>query len=246
MLTLPPEGSISPVSIRSVVVLPAPFGPSSAKISPGASSNETSSTATRASKRRVRCDATNVDIETTKTLVNHDLYLRALRVLRGSIRLCVLLAPVRIEFVAAGGHEDVAGAREEQACRADDSGRAELDGPRLVAVRIVHIRVRHDHRHPELSLRIDRRRTDHRLHERHFAIFDTPRGPLRRLCGQQIVDFAPLDVPLEQQLAVRVVLPEHRLSSEENVEEAAGRIDQRKPRVERQVQIALLLVTGVA
>ena len=45
---------------------------SSAKTSPGASSNETLSTATRVSKRRVRCDATNVDIETTKTLVNHE------------------------------------------------------------------------------------------------------------------------------------------------------------------------------
>ncbi len=109
----------------------------------------------------------------------------------------------------------------------------------------VHIRVRHDHRHPELSLRIDRRRADHRRHERHFAIFDTPRRPLRRLCGQEIVDLAPFDVTLEQQLAVRVVLPEHRLSGEEDIEEAAGRIDQRQPRVECQVQIALL-VTGVA
>ena len=45
--TVPDEGSIRPASIRSVVVLPAPFGPSSAKTSPGTSSNDTSSTATR-------------------------------------------------------------------------------------------------------------------------------------------------------------------------------------------------------
>ena len=34
MCTVPDEGTIRPASIRRVVVLPAPFGPSSAKISP--------------------------------------------------------------------------------------------------------------------------------------------------------------------------------------------------------------------
>src|SRR6186997_1906362 len=57
MCTVPDEGTISPASIRRVVVLPAPFGPSKAKISPAASSNERSSTATRLSNRRVRWDA---------------------------------------------------------------------------------------------------------------------------------------------------------------------------------------------
>ena len=65
--TSPEEGSINPASMRRVVVLPAPFGPSSAKISPGTRSKETSSTASRASKRRVRCDATNVATMATKT-----------------------------------------------------------------------------------------------------------------------------------------------------------------------------------
>src|SRR5262245_37007504 len=45
--TVPDDGRIRPASMRSVVVLPAPFGPTSAKISPARTSNDTSSTATR-------------------------------------------------------------------------------------------------------------------------------------------------------------------------------------------------------
>ena len=41
--------------IRLAVVLPAPFGPSSATISPGCTWNDTSSSAMVPSKRRVRC-----------------------------------------------------------------------------------------------------------------------------------------------------------------------------------------------
>ena len=52
MLARPPDGTISPPSIRSVVVLPAPFGPSRPKISPGSTRSDTPSTATRSSKRR--------------------------------------------------------------------------------------------------------------------------------------------------------------------------------------------------
>ena len=54
MVTDPLVGAISPASIRIVVVLPAPLGPSSATISPCATSRLTSSTAMRAPKRRLR------------------------------------------------------------------------------------------------------------------------------------------------------------------------------------------------
>ena len=64
--TDPDVGRIKPPSIRSVVVLPAPLGPSNAKISPGTSSNDTSSTAMRVSNRRVRCDAVSVDWDRTR------------------------------------------------------------------------------------------------------------------------------------------------------------------------------------
>ncbi len=54
MATEPLVGAISPASILIVVVLPAPFGPSSATISPRPTSNVTSLTTVRAPKRRVR------------------------------------------------------------------------------------------------------------------------------------------------------------------------------------------------
>jgi hypothetical protein len=41
--------------MRTVVVLPAPFGPRKPKTSPAATVNETSSTAIRSPKRLVRC-----------------------------------------------------------------------------------------------------------------------------------------------------------------------------------------------
>src|SRR5436309_15137887 len=53
IVTEPDVGSINPASIRIVVVLPAPFGPSSATISPRATSNVMASTTRRAPKRRV-------------------------------------------------------------------------------------------------------------------------------------------------------------------------------------------------
>jgi hypothetical protein len=44
---LPPLGRTSPAMQLSVVVLPAPFEPSSATIAPGFTSSETSATPTR-------------------------------------------------------------------------------------------------------------------------------------------------------------------------------------------------------
>ena len=55
--TVPDEGGISPPSIRSVVVFPAPFGPSSPNTSPPWTVNVTLSTATRSPNRRVICEA---------------------------------------------------------------------------------------------------------------------------------------------------------------------------------------------
>ena len=53
----PAVGRINPASIRMVVVLPAPFGPSSATISPPWTDSDTSRTATRASNIRDRRSA---------------------------------------------------------------------------------------------------------------------------------------------------------------------------------------------
>ena len=50
----PAVGRINPASILIVVVLPAPFGPSSVTISPALTDSDTSRTATRASNTRVR------------------------------------------------------------------------------------------------------------------------------------------------------------------------------------------------
>ena len=55
----PAVGRINPASIRIVVVLPAPFGPSSATTSPPWTDSETSRTATRASNIRDRRSATS-------------------------------------------------------------------------------------------------------------------------------------------------------------------------------------------
>ena len=46
MVTVPDVGGVSPVSIRSVVDLPAPFGPRNPVTVPGSQCNETLSTAT--------------------------------------------------------------------------------------------------------------------------------------------------------------------------------------------------------
>src|SRR5579864_4844413 len=54
IVTVPADGAMSPASMRSVVVLPAPFGPSRATISEPPTSNDTSSTATREPNRRVK------------------------------------------------------------------------------------------------------------------------------------------------------------------------------------------------
>ena len=53
-----------------------------------------------------------------------------------------------------------------------------------------------------------------------------------------------LDVPLEDERALRVVLAEHRAPGQEHVEVPAGRIDERKAGVQREVEIAVLLEAG--
>src|SRR5262245_32533960 len=55
--TSPAVGAMRPPSIRRVVVLPAPFGPSRPKISPGATRKETSATAVRSPNLRTSWEA---------------------------------------------------------------------------------------------------------------------------------------------------------------------------------------------
>ena len=55
-VAVPDVGASRPHSMRMVVDLPAPLLPRKPKISPGRTSNDTSSTATKSPKRRVRCE----------------------------------------------------------------------------------------------------------------------------------------------------------------------------------------------
>ena len=57
MAMRPEVGRINPASIRMVVVLPAPLGPSSVTISPALTASDRSLTATRDSNVRVRRSA---------------------------------------------------------------------------------------------------------------------------------------------------------------------------------------------
>src|SRR5262245_49774805 len=133
-------------------------------------------------------------------------------------------------------------AREEETGWADDARCAELHRAPLVAVRVEDVSVRDDARIPELSLRIDGGSADDRLNEGNLALFHSSRRPTRGLRRDEVVDLPPFDVPFEYELTARIVFAEHRLTGEEDVIEAAGRIDERQSAVERQVQVALLLV----
>src|SRR6266487_3666493 len=62
-MAVPDEGRNNPQSIRIVVDFPAPLLPRNPKISPFLTSNDTSSTATNAPNRRVRC-LTSIAIDT--------------------------------------------------------------------------------------------------------------------------------------------------------------------------------------
>ena len=59
MLTRPPSGSNRPTTHPIVVVLPAPFGPNSPSVSPGATQNDRSSTATIGPYRLVSDSTSN-------------------------------------------------------------------------------------------------------------------------------------------------------------------------------------------
>ena len=227
-VTRPDEGSISPASIRSVVVLPAPFGPSSAKISPGTRSNETSSTATRVPNRRVRWWAVRDTGRTSGALPAK--------------------SAARVEFVTARRHQQAAILREEEARRADDSGGGELNRTALVSLRVVHVGKRaqsarstavRGHRRPRRGRRVSR-----------AAVRDPRRASSANawaVAREIVVDLGTLDVPLVAASdAVSVVLPKHRTARQEHVEVPAGRIDERKPDVERKVKVAVLFVAGVA
>ena len=60
MLAVPLVGAMKPASMRMVVDLPAPFGPSRPRIWPAPTCNEMPSTAVREPKRRVSASAFNM------------------------------------------------------------------------------------------------------------------------------------------------------------------------------------------
>ena len=61
MSTSPLSGTTSPAIIDTVVVLPAPFGPSSPTSEPGSTLNDTSSTATSAPNDLRRCLSCSIE-----------------------------------------------------------------------------------------------------------------------------------------------------------------------------------------
>src|SRR5258708_7276608 len=67
-MAVPDEGRNNPQSIRIVVDFPAPLLPRNPKISPFLTSNDTSSTATNAPNRRVRC-LTSIAIDNPLSLI---------------------------------------------------------------------------------------------------------------------------------------------------------------------------------
>ena len=237
MLMVPPLGRISPASIRSVVVLPAPFGPSRAKISPGASSKETSSTATRSPKRRVRCDAVSID-EPRRP--------RSSR--RPRIRIVfVFVDPfvsswLRPELVAARRDQQAAVGGEEEARRADDAGGGELHRPDLVARDCRRRRCRAPTARSRAALADPRRRRGPRAAP--AALRGRPPGASASASAARR-DTDPVRVPSmcrsNRKVAVAVVLAEQRPAAEEDVVEPAGRIDERKADVQREVEVAILL-----
>ena len=172
--TVPLVGAISPASIRSVVVLPAPFGPSSATISPRPTSNVTSLTTVRKPNRRVSPVA-------AITVAGRRRAGGAGRAVGGQMTppLCPP-ASSGLELVQARRDQDAAVLAEKQAVRRDDAGGAELDGARLVAVAIVDVGVGQDERDPEVARAIHRRRADGRRHQRQLAFARLPLRPLRR------------------------------------------------------------------
>ena len=213
-VTDPLVGAISPASIRIVVVLPAPLGPSSATISPRATSKLTSSTAMREPKRRVR-----------RTRGDH--------------------RRPRVELVESRRHQQLAPGAEEERGGRQCAGAAELDRADLVAVAVVDVGIRDRERHPEVAVAIDGGRADRRPDERQLAVCRLPSSARSSAASStKCVDLAAFDVPLEHERARRVVLPEHRLAGLEDEEEAAGRIDERQAAVEREVQLAIVLLTG--
>ena len=157
---VPLVGAISPASIRSVVVLPAPFGPSSATISDRA----------HLERDVVDDDARAEPPGEAACAANHE---------RGRSAIRPDGTPA-IELVQPGRHEQAAVGAEEQAVRRHDARGAELDGANLVAVAIVHVRVGHDERNPEAAGAVDRRGADRRRDERQFAVARLPLRPLRR------------------------------------------------------------------
>src|SRR4029079_5511543 len=61
----------------------------------------------------------------------------------------------------------------------------------------------------------------------------------------EIVDFDSLDVAFEYQAAGHVVFPKQRHACLKYKEEATGRVNQRQPAVESQMELRIILVSSV-
>ena len=189
-VTVPLVGAIRPAIIRSVVVLPAPFGPSRATISPRATLNVTSLTTIRGPKLRISRD---VAITGVSSQIREPSYGRLPALWRRSPR-------TRIELEQTGRDEQPAFRREVKAGGCDQIDAAELHRADLVAVRVEDVGERIRERDPELSLAIDCRSAHRRPNHRQFAVLSRPS---RRQPSDQRVGFDALHPTLEHEPADR-------------------------------------------
>src|SRR5262245_64803494 len=99
VVTVPDFGTTSPAIIRTSVVLPAPFGPTSATLAPSATRNETSANSTLPSGSWCRSLVTS----TWPTVAESDW---SARLIANRFRLRQLEQPVRSPPAARGGLAD--------------------------------------------------------------------------------------------------------------------------------------------
>src|SRR5262245_10774347 len=83
MLTVPPSGVVSPHRIETVVVLPAPLGPSNPSVSPFSRRSETSSTATRVPNDLRRLTASSICLSQRARPLSHRPILEVRHPIRG-------------------------------------------------------------------------------------------------------------------------------------------------------------------
>src|SRR5690349_21574107 len=96
-----------PLMQLSTLVLPAPFGPISARSSPGAAANDTSSSTTRPPNRRVRCSIASSAIPPPAPAILLDVAIAAARA-RGAAEIELLHVGMLAQALRSAVEHDAA------------------------------------------------------------------------------------------------------------------------------------------